>query len=296
MASLMQLIAYGLQDLPFPITEEGQFYSACDYGNSKVILELSNVQRLTHNNSYAFKRICSNANVDTLAVIVEKFRSKLDLLPGLYNTCEYGNYDNFLYLLNCIDSSHIDLFYLLICTVKGCEIFNYKKTRVFDIYRYLIDKVITPDYIKLLEENIQKRFSSFEIFEDLMSKLEITNSVELFKSACLAGCVEKAKYIYEKFPSEIETFVNSSLDSEFIIKVFSNDFCYNCAKLICKINKRKNYSVVLTESVDAYGCYGVTSYRIKDNEGNIIKEYVCEENDNIVDFDNPDDEYDDDEN
>ncbi len=292
MASLMQLIAYGLQDLPFPITEDGQFYSACDYGNSKVILELSNVQRLNQNNGYAFKRICANANVDTLTVIVKKFGSNLDLLSGLDETCNYGNYDNFLYLLTCIDSSSIDLPQLLIHTVKAYEKVNYKDTKVLDIYLYLINKVKTPDYTKLLEENIKKSFSSLKIFEDLMSKSGITNPVELFKYACLSGSEQKATCIYEKFPSEIETFINSNINDEFFIKVFDNNFCWYCAKLICKINKRKNYSVVLTEIVDAYGCYGVTSYRIKDNEGNIIKEYIHTdtENDEPIDFDNPDNE------
>ncbi len=294
MAGLMQLIALGLQDLPFPITKEGQFYSACDYGNSKVILELSNDKILNQNNAYAFKKICANTDVDTLTTIVEKFSSSLDLLSGLDETCKYGNYDNFLYLLTCIDSSSIDLSQLLIHTVKGYEIVNYKDTKVFDIYQYLIDQVKTPDYGKLLEENIKKSFSSLKIFEDLMSKSGINNPVELFKYACLSGSKEKANCIYEKFSFEIETFVNSSINDEFIIKLFSDDFCYRCSKLICSINKRKNYSVELTECVDAYGCYGITNYRIKDNEGNIIKEYVCEENDNIVDFDNPDDEYDED--
>ncbi len=292
MAGLMQLIAYGLQDLPFPITEDGQFYSACDYGNSKVILELSNVQRLNQNNGYAFKRICANANVDTLTVIVKKFGSNLDLLSGLDETCNYGNYDNFLYLLTCIDSSSIDLPQLLIHTVKAYEKVNYKDTKMLDIYLYLINKVKTPDYTKLLEENIKKSFSSLKIFEDLMSKSGITNPVELFKYACLSGSEQKATCIYEKFPSEIETFINSNINDEFFIKVFDNNFCWYCAKLICKINKRKNYSVVLTEIVDAYGCYGVTSYRIKDNEGNIIKEYIHTdtENDEPIDFDNPDNE------
>ncbi len=266
------------------------FTNGCYYGNFETIKRYASIDFLTRSNSYAFEQLVGHADLESLKYIIKKFGSNLDLYLGLGWACKYGNYPNFIYLAGLKDLSQDQIDELLTKSVTGYSSVKYKQTQVFDIYLHLLKLVENPDYIKLLEANASSYFSSFDIFKDLINKCTqnqlILNPVQIFKTVCACDNVTKAEYIYLLNKDQITNFINTSQD--FFIELCKNNRIM-CSELVCKINKKLNYSVSVSDFVTGCGCYSELNYRIKDNLGNTLTQYICpneeDPDDRIKEFD-----------
>lgn len=287
--SLINMIAFGCLhgDSYFRNSASyDSFINNCSYSNFENIQKYASIDFLTKRNFYAFEILAGYADLECLKYIVDNFGSNLDLYLALVSTCKYGNYTNFLYLVKLVNPSAEQLNELLSKSVAGYLRVKYKHTQILDIYLHLLKLVENPNYNKLLELNTSALGSSFDIFTDLINKSTDVNLIKIFKSACLSNNIEKAEQIYASNKDLITEYVN--LNQNLFINLCKRNKS-NCVDLYCKINKNKNYSISISAFTDAYGCYDSINYRIKDNSGNIVLQYICAEEKNpnkrITEFD-----------
>lgn len=294
MRSLMKLVVMGIQPvyLQNQYTKYDIFIRACENNFQEKILNLANGEYLSNHNQYAFNIICQSCDLSIVSTIVEKYSKYLDLNLGLVNTCTHGNYQNFIYLLDRSALSDETLYKLITCTVCGYEEYKYKKTALEEIYNHLITLIKNPDYMHLLKSNANKPYSSFKIFKQLIKKVHNIKPIDIFTFVCLVDNVQKAKYLYTIYSNELNEYINFNFD--FFIKLCDCE-CFKCVEFLCIINGKKNYCVKITHRVsgNGNGCYDVINYRVKDNNGNIIGQYINPDkqdpNEKLIDFDSDSD-------
>ena len=287
--SLLQMVAMGLHEsYSVPVKSfYDRFCDECLDDDTNQIVHFATLDLLLRDNMKCYKIICYNCKTDTLSKIIFKYGSELNLSIGLAEACEYGNYENFLFLLKLVNPPEHILHELLKRTAKAWDQYRVyattKYTKVVEIFEHLIKMVHSPDYEKLLSINI-KSCSSFKLFTkilEIVDNLNISLDInKLFKIACLADNIRVVRFLFKKYPELVE-YINSNYD--LFIESCNNE-AFNSVAILAKVNDYKNYNYYISYIDDCYGTDERINYRVKDNEGNVVIEYIFpKENDHKED-------------